>query len=85
MLRCIIAYLGKALTVIIALLRFEYKIFVSVLMGNAKALSTVTAIIDGTGSIGKIDFRHLKKKFYSYYYLPLSVFAKSGVRTLETL
>ena len=54
-------------------------------MGNAKALSTVTAIIDGTGSIGKIDFRHLKKKFYSYYYLPLSVFAKSGVRPLETL
>lgn len=29
-----------------------YFIYFSALQGNAKALSTVTAIIDGTGSIG---------------------------------
>lgn len=31
------------------------------LMGNARALATVTAIIDGTGSIGKCTIMHLYK------------------------
>jgi len=32
------------------------------LQGNAKALSTVTAIIDGTGSMGEFDFIFLSWK-----------------------
>jgi hypothetical protein len=41
-----------------------------VLMGNSRALATVTAIIDGTGSIGEQDFVHLEDystKLYSSF------------------